>query len=44
MRLEHPTLDGLPGWQFAEEVEIAKGCVEEGGAEQAERCARSFGL
>jgi hypothetical protein len=44
MRLEHSTLDGLSGWQFAKEVEIAKGSVDEGGVEQADRCARSFGL
>ncbi len=44
MRVARPTLDGLPSWQFAEEVEIAKGCFDEGGAEMAERCAQSFGI
>jgi len=44
MRLEHPTLDGLPKQQFADEVAIGVRCIAEDGAENAERCARSFGL
>ncbi len=44
MRLEHPTLDGLSKKQFQKEVAIAIACVEADGRENAERCARSFGL
>jgi hypothetical protein len=44
MRLEHPTLDGLSASQFSEEVLICVACVDADGRENAERCARSFGL
>ena len=44
MRLEHSTLDGLADWQFADEVAIGVACIEQGGVEAAEQCARSFGL
>lgn len=44
MRLEHSTLDGLSRTQFAHEVRIGMDCVDEDGVENAERCAKSFGL
>ena len=44
IRLKHPTLDHLTAAEFREEVAVAIGCVEEGGAEMAERCAQSFGM
>ena len=44
MRLEHPTLDGMSREQFAWEVGLAIACVDLGGAEMAERTAKSFGL
>jgi hypothetical protein len=44
MRIEHSTLDGLSRAQFAAEVEICRQCVDAGGPDGAERCARSFGL
>ena len=44
MRLEHSTLDGLPRWQFVNEVRIGVACIDEAGIESAEGCARSFGL
>lgn len=44
MRIGHSTLDGLSPGEFSMEVEIALACIDEGGIEQAERNARSFGL
>ncbi len=44
MRSEHSTLDHLPSDRFRTEVVIALACIEEGGRENAERIARSFGL
>lgn len=44
MRLEHPTLDGLSGQQFNDEVTIAIECIKEEGLEIAEQVAGSFGL
>lgn len=44
MRLEHPTLDGLPEAIFAREVEIGRLAVDQAGTDFAERAARSFGL
>jgi hypothetical protein len=44
IRLEHSTLGGLSREQFEFEVGIALACIATVGAEQAERCARSFGL
>ena len=44
MRSEHPTLDGLSPTRFRSEVRMACACVDEGGAEFAEKVARSFGL
>lgn len=44
VRLEHSTLDGLSAEQFADEVRTGITCVDEDGAENAERLAQSFGL
>lgn len=44
MRVEHPTLDGLPLDQFKREVRIASLCINEAGVAQSERIAASFGL
>jgi len=44
MRLEHSTLDGLDLNQFRSEIEISRQCIEEGGADIAEDCAKSFGI
>lgn len=44
MRLQYSTLDHLDPATFAEEVAIGVGCVIEGGVENAERNAKSFGL
>lgn len=44
MRLEHPTLNGLSRRKFRAEVKVAVACIREGGLEEAEACARSFGL
>ncbi|SMF27227.1 hypothetical protein SAMN06265365_11089 [Tistlia consotensis] len=44
MRVGHATLDGLSPQAFLGEVVLARLCVEQAGAEQAERVARSFGL
>lgn len=44
MYLEHSTLDGLSIGQFRQEVEIGLSCIEEGGIENAEKCAQSWGL
>ena len=44
MRLEHPTLDGLSKKQFEKEVTLGILCVETDGPENAEKCAKSFGL
>lgn len=44
MRSEHSTLDGLSPRQFAAEVRMACACIDEGGADFAERVAQSFGM
>lgn len=44
MRLEHPTLDGLSREQFRLEVWLCVGVIDEGGKDNAEQNARSFGL
>ncbi len=42
--LEHSTLANLSPEEFELEVEIGVQCVNADGRENAERCARSFGL
>lgn len=44
MRLEHGCLDGLSKRQFQDEVRICIACVLQGGSDQAEMNAKSFGL
>ena len=44
MRVEHSTLDGLSASRFRSEVHMARACVDQGGAEMAERVAKSFGF
>jgi len=44
VRLNHATINHLSWGEIRREVRIALGCIREGGAEAAERCARSFGL
>lgn len=44
MRLTYSTLDHLPRETFAEEVELGILTIEEGGKEQAETLAQSYGL
>lgn len=44
MRLEYPSLNGVSRDSFEREVVIGIACIEEGGPEQAEECAKSFGL
>lgn len=44
VRLEYSTLDHLPAATLKREAAIAAACVDEGGAENAEMVARSFGL
>jgi hypothetical protein len=44
MRLEHSTLDGLSSAQFNKEINIAMDCVNLDGSDNAEKCAKSFGL
>ena len=44
MRLEHSTLDGLSSAQFNREINISMECVNAGGTDMAEDCAKSFGL
>jgi hypothetical protein len=44
IRLEHRTLDGLSRRDFAFEVEVALGCIAEGGVAEAEALAVSYGL
>jgi hypothetical protein len=44
LRLEHPTLDHLSADRFKHEVRVALDCIAEGGAEQSEQLAQSFGL
>lgn len=44
MRLEHSTLDGLSSQQFDDEILIGIECIKEDGLENAEMCAKSFGL
>lgn len=44
MRLEHSTLDHLSRADFEHEVIVCCDCIMQCGPEQAEACARSFGL
>ena len=44
IRSEHGTLDKLSPARLKAEVEIAAQCVDEGGADLAERIAKSYGL
>jgi len=44
MRIQYGTLDHLSRDDFKREVVICKQCTGAAGAEQAERCAKSFGL
>jgi hypothetical protein len=44
MRIGHGTLDHLDARAFRAEVQIAIDCIRFGGVEQAEECAKSFGL
>ena len=44
MRVEHGCLDGLSPSQFADEVEIAIGCMDSAGDGTSARLAASFGL
>jgi hypothetical protein len=44
MRVEHNTLDKLSPSRFKSEVMLACMCVDEGGAEMAEKIAKSFGF
>jgi len=44
MRLQYGTLDGLSCEQFDKEVEICTACIKEGGVENAESLAVSYGL
>ena len=44
MRLAYSTLDGLSKPEFRREVKIGIECVEADGKENAEKCAKSFGL
>jgi hypothetical protein len=44
MRLEHSTLDGLSRQQWQSEVALAVECVKADGPDNAEACARSYGL
>lgn len=44
MRCENGTLDHLSPKAFAGEVTMAVLCIEEGGREQAERLAKSYGF
>jgi hypothetical protein len=44
MRVEFGTLDHLDQERFRKEVEIAAMCVDAAGIEQAEACAKSYGM
>ena len=44
MRVAHGTLDALTLVGFREEVKLAVECVDEGGIDQADDLARSYGL
>ena len=44
MRLVHGTLDQLTPEQFREEVALAVACIAEGGIDEAENLAQSYGL
>jgi hypothetical protein len=44
MRLQYSTLDHLSRDDFKREVEINILCIDEGGTEQAETLAKSYGL
>jgi hypothetical protein len=44
MRLTYGTLDHLPREVFKNEVELNILCIDEGGKEQAETLAKSYGL
>lgn len=44
MRLVYSTLNNLSWPEIRREVKIAVACIKEGGADAAERNAKSFGL
>jgi hypothetical protein len=44
MRLEHSTLDGLSSVKFRKEVIFCSQVIDYDGIENAESCAKSFGL
>ena len=44
MRVEHGTLDALTPAQFTKEVKMALACIEQGGVDDAEELAKSYGL
>lgn len=44
MRLEYPSLNSVCTESFEREVAAAIGCIDALGPEEAERCAKSFGL
>lgn len=44
MRVEHPTLDGLTAYGFAQEVEIAVDCVDHSTEAENLKLAQSYGL
>lgn len=44
IRLEHSTLDGLSPAKFKKEIIIGIECIKSDGIENAESCAKSFGL
>lgn len=44
MRVGRSTLDGLSLDEFIAEAKLACECIDEGGADMAERIAQSYGL
>lgn len=44
IRLQYSTLSHLDWRTIRREVKIGLGCIREGGVEEAEKCAQSFGL
>jgi hypothetical protein len=44
MRIQFDTFDHLSRDDFKREVVICQQCIDVAGLEQAERCAKSFGL
>ncbi len=44
MRLGHSTLNSLSRDQFTSEVDLAIACIDDGGPEMAEDCAKTFAL